>query len=156
MSEIPETLTRSEAARKLLALGMPLKVVTHVLDHPDELLGPTRPAVNVPGVKEAVAIVAAYQRHLDAALVAHPEPLTPGERRAFLAGVSAADEDREFDEPTPTLDVCEALRAASVLLNHASKDMIVAGLAEDGVSVTEANMAILNVLAKLSRKDSAS
>ena len=90
MSKIPETLTRAEANRKLLALGMPLKVVTHVLDHPDELLGPTRPAVNVPGVKEAVAIVAAYQRHLDAALVAHPEPLTPGERRAFLAGVSAA------------------------------------------------------------------
>lgn len=123
MSEIPETLTRAEANRKLLAHGWTMSETSNMLDNARGLLAGRGGRV----FDETRAILEAHVRHLDA-----------------------------HEEPTPTLDVCEALRAASVLLNHASKDMIVAGLAEDGVSVTEANMTILNVLAKLSRKDSAS
>ena len=52
---IPETLTRAEAHRKLLALGMPANVVTHVLDHPDELLHLFSPMATVVPSKEAVA-----------------------------------------------------------------------------------------------------
>jgi len=58
-----ETLTRAEAHRKLLALGMPVGQVTHVLDHPSELLNAMRPAFTVAATEDAVAIVAAYQRH---------------------------------------------------------------------------------------------
>ncbi len=57
------TLTRAQARRMLLGIGMPVGQVTHVLDHPSELLNAMRPALTVAASEGAIAIVAAYQRH---------------------------------------------------------------------------------------------
>jgi hypothetical protein len=81
MTTPTETLTRSQAHRKLLAIGMPLDVVTHVLDHPDELLHLFSPMPTVVPSKEAVAIVEAYQRHCKGKVTTDPLDTVPPEER---------------------------------------------------------------------------
>ncbi len=79
-----ETLTRSEAHRKLLTLGMPVEQVIHVLDYPNDLLDPIRPALTVAASEKAVAIVAAYQRHCESKATTDPLATVPAEERARM------------------------------------------------------------------------
>lgn len=60
-----ESIPRHEAQRRLLALKLPIDQVTCILDHPDQVLNPMKPALTVVADSEAVlAVVAAYKRHL--------------------------------------------------------------------------------------------
>ncbi len=92
-----ETLTRSEAHRKLLTLGMPVEQVIHVLDYPNDLLDPMRPALTVAASEKAVAIVAAYQRHCDNKATTDPLAALPAEERQRILAVTAA---RTWDKIT--------------------------------------------------------
>lgn len=78
----PDRLTRGEAHRKLLAIGMPVERVVHVLNHPGELLNAMRPSLTVAASEEAVAIVAAYKRHCDSKATTDPLATVPAEARA--------------------------------------------------------------------------
>ena len=105
LGPVPETLTRGEAHRRLLALGMPVDVVIRVLDEPQGLLPPRRDDAATAAM---VAIVDAYQRHLDR----EAPPAGPSAGGAMAEGV-IAEANRAtqatqalsiFDEPRDVRD----------------------------------------------------